>query len=54
MTAKDVFSDAESASFECTVRDGGTVVAEAVLNAYRPADAKAFLASLQESQGKGG
>lgn len=54
VTAKDVFSDAESASFECTVRDGGTVVAEAVLNAYRPTDAKAFLASLQEAQGKGG
>lgn len=44
VTARDVFSDAESASFECTVRDGDAVLASAVLNAYRPSDLDAFMA----------
>ena len=53
VTAKDVFSDAESASFECTVRDGDNVVASAVLNAFRPDDISAFL-SQQRGSGKVG
>ena len=53
VTAKDVFSDAESASFECTVRDGDAVVASAVLNAYRPDDVASFLAGQRSSGGKG-
>ena len=53
VTAKDVFSDAESASFECTVRDGDNVVASAVLNAYRPDDISAFM-SQQYGSGKVG
>ena len=53
VTAKDVFSDAESASFECTVRDGDNVVASAVLNAYRPDNISAFL-SQQHGSGKVG
>ena len=54
VTAKDVFSDAESASFECSVRDGDAVVADAVLNAYRPNDVSAFLATLHGATEKGG
>jgi predicted hotdog family 3-hydroxylacyl-ACP dehydratase len=53
VTAKDVFSDAESASFECTVRDGDAVVASAILNAYRPDDVVSFLAEQRSSSGKG-
>ena len=53
VTAKDVFSDAESASFECTVRDGDEVVASAVLNAFRPDDVSAFM-SQQHDLGKAG
>ena len=38
------FWDDETASFACTVADdSGTVVAEAVLNAYRPKDFAKFL-----------
>ncbi len=54
VTAKDVFSDAESASFECSVRDGDAVAAEAVLNAYRPNDVTAFMATQHESPEQGG
>lgn len=43
ITAKCVFNDAESASFECEVTDGEAVVAKATLNAYRPQDVGAFL-----------
>ena len=53
VTAKDVFSDEVSASFECTVRDGDKVVASAVLNAYRPNDVSSFLSQQHES-GKAG
>jgi predicted hotdog family 3-hydroxylacyl-ACP dehydratase len=49
VTAKDVFSDAESASFECTVRDGDAVVASAVLNAYRPDDVSSFMATQHDA-----
>ncbi len=52
VTAKDVFSDAESASFECTVCDGDVVLASAVLNAYRPSDVDAFMASQHAASGK--
>ena len=44
VTAKDVFGDDEAASFECTVRDGETVVARATLNTFRPRDVAVFLA----------
>ncbi len=54
VTAKDVFSDAESASFECTVRDGESVLASATLNAYRPTDFNAFLAGQREQDGNRG
>ncbi len=52
VTAKDVFSDAESASFECSVRDGDAVLSQATLNAYRPADVDAFMASQRLARGK--
>ena len=52
VTAKDVFSDAGSAGCECTVRDGDAVVVEAVLNAYRPSDVSAFMATQHESPEK--
>lgn len=45
VTAKNVFGDDEAASFECSVRDGETVVARATLNAFRPKDVAAFLAT---------
>jgi len=43
--ATRVFSDAESASFDCAVLDGERTVAAATLNAYRPPDVAAFLAA---------
>lgn len=49
VTAKDVFSDEEAASFECTVRNGDKVVASAVLNAYRPNDVASFMSQQHES-----
>lgn len=51
VTAKDVFSDAESASFECSIRDGDAVLSSAVLNAYRPSDVGAFMASQHAANG---
>jgi hypothetical protein len=39
-----VFADEDAASFACQIEDdAGTVVATAVLNAYRPPDLEAFL-----------
>lgn len=52
VTAKELFSDAESASFECSVRDGDAVVASATLNAYRPSDVYSFMAGQHASYGK--
>ncbi len=46
-TATCVFEDAESASFECAVSDGGRVVARAVLNAYRPENIETFMKGQQ-------
>ena len=44
--ARNIFSDAETASFECTVkRADGTLAAKATLNAYRPGDMGSFLAT---------
>lgn len=44
VTAVDVFSDADAASFECfIVDDSGQEVARATLNAYRPPDMTEFL-----------
>ncbi len=43
VTAKSVFSDDESASFECAIRCADAVVATATLNAYRPTDLVQFL-----------
>lgn len=42
VTARGAFDDDAAASFDCDVRDGATVVARAVLNAYRPADVDEF------------
>lgn len=43
VTARHVFGDDTTASFDCAVLDGENVVASAVLNAYRPHDIGAFL-----------
>ncbi|MGN0851811.1 MAG: hypothetical protein ACI4Q3_00370 [Kiritimatiellia bacterium] len=44
ITAVNAFSDADAAAFECTIAAAdGTVVATAVLNAYRPPDLEVFL-----------
>lgn len=43
VTARHVFGDDTTASFDCAMLDGETVVASAVLNAYRPPDINAFL-----------
>ncbi len=43
--AVNEFSDGATASFRCEILDGGTVVASAILNAYRPDDITEFLAS---------
>lgn len=53
---ESVFCDDESASFACEVvrpESGadGEVVARATLNAYRPADAAGFLASMKGANG---
>ena len=37
------FSDAEAASFDCSIEDGDVTVARATLNAYRPEDVKSFM-----------
>ncbi len=49
VTARNVFNDAESACFECSVRDGEEVLASATLNAYRPLDVGAFLSEQRVS-----
>lgn len=41
--ARNEFSDSKAASFECEIRDGGTVVAKAMLSAYRPQDMEGFI-----------
>ena len=44
VTAEDVLSDADAASFACSIRDdAGREVAKANLNAYRPPDMTEFL-----------
>ena len=44
VTAEDVLSDADAASFACSIRDdAGQEVAKANLNAYRPPDMTEFL-----------
>lgn len=44
VTSVNSFSDADAASFECSIADeDGQVVATATLNAYRPPDLGAFL-----------
>ena len=44
VTAEDVFSDADAASFACSISDdAGREVAKAILNAYRPPDMTKFL-----------
>lgn len=44
ITSESVFADEDAASFACQIEDdAGTVVATAVLNAYRPPDLEAFL-----------
>ena len=43
VTAVCNFSDAEAASFDCTIEDGTEMVAQATLNAYRPDDVKGFM-----------
>ena len=49
VTAEDVFSDADAASFECLIRDdAGCEVAKATLNAYRPPDMTKFLKEQME------
>ncbi len=53
VTARNVFSDDESASFECTVRDGDAVLASTTINAYRPSDVGAFLSQQRSSRGRG-
>ena len=45
-TAKREFGDDDTASFLCRIEDGGKVVAEAILNAYRPPNAVEFLKGL--------
>jgi len=50
VTATSVFWDADSASFSCVIADdAGAVVAEAVLNAYRPPDFRSFLKEQAET-----
>ena len=50
VTATNAFWDAETAAFACTiVDDAGTVVAEAVLNAYRPPDFGTFIKEQAET-----
>ncbi len=51
VTARNIFGDEESASFECAVKDSDAVVASATLNAYRPSDVGAFLAQQRSSVG---
>lgn len=44
VSAKDVFDDGTTASFECAVKDeSGEIVATAALTAYRPEDFTEFL-----------
>ena len=43
VTAAEAFHDDESGAFECEIRDGGTVVAKAMLSAYRPQDMEGFI-----------
>ncbi|MCQ2394201.1 MAG: hypothetical protein MJ249_07920 [Kiritimatiellae bacterium] len=44
VTAENAFSDADAASFACTITDdAGQVVATASLNAYRPQNLEQFL-----------
>ena len=46
--AQQVFDDETAASFACSITDdAGTTVAEACLNAFRPADAKAFIDGME-------
>lgn len=50
ITAVSAFNDADAASFECTIRtEDGTVVATAVLNAYRPPNFEQFLKEQAET-----
>lgn len=50
VSAEDVFSDADAASFACTiVDDEGAEVAAASLNAYRPPDLEQFLKEQAQS-----
>ena len=44
ITAENVFSDADAASFACSIEDEtGETVATATLNAYRPSDMEQFI-----------
>lgn len=44
ISAENAFSDADAASFACTIKDeSGATVATANLNAYRPPDMERFL-----------
>ena len=50
VTASYVFQDAVAAAFSCAISDdSGTVVAEAMLNAYRPPDFRQFLKEQAET-----
>jgi predicted hotdog family 3-hydroxylacyl-ACP dehydratase len=49
--SRNEFSDGESASFDCAVLDGERPVAHAILSAYCPADAAAFLAARRTEGG---
>ena len=51
--AKSVFADSDSASFECEILDGETVVARATLNAFRPPDAAAFMQAQRDGPKEG-
>lgn len=46
VSAKEVYTDNELVSFECLIYNGVKEVAKATVNAFQPADAKAYLKEL--------
>ncbi len=46
ITAQEVFTDNELVSFECLIYNDNEEVAKATVNAFQPADAKAYLKEL--------
>ena len=46
MTAQEIYTDNELVSFECLIYNENKEVAKATVNAFQPADAKAYLKEL--------